>query len=777
MNLDNLFISKLLETKDLAMVRENRIDEKFLYGESKSAYRFICDSVLKTGEVPTERAFKSKFPKYELEKFEGKVGTEEGLKYWLEELRNRKRQDSMADSIEKCSDLILEGNVEEALSQISKDITWIKTEVEYTENVGLSDNIEARKKRYLEGKENKGVVGIPTGFPLLDYLLKGFEKESLVTIIGRTGVGKKIADYTPIPMYKGGFKKNGDLEIGDIILDRFGNPCTVQETFKGKAQIWRITFNDDTVIDCCKDHLWIFNNSKSYMRGGEWKVDTIENIVNKYKISLNSNALNIYIPAPKPVNYEPLKKQLTIDPYILGLMLGDGSFDTRGKFTFTNTEKDLLSKVSEYFGDSHYYRITLSLKGGLDNPKIKWFRDTYGYITGDKKFIPEEYLYASIEERKQLIRGLVDTDGSVDEKGHTYFSSRNMTLAKQFRQLVLSVGYRCTLKEYKRESGIDIVCRVRSDNDDLFRSEKHKEKFSKRLIPKKSHNYDVLKIKSVEVLKDTVDMTCLTVDSPDHSYLCGDFVVTHNTWAEVLFGANAVVEGYKVLHFVTEMGVEAMRDRYEMAIYAMTVGAMDYSKFKSRTLDEKAEARYFKFLDEDLQDYDNFQLITGESPMQVAGEIEKYKPDIVFIDGVYLMNDDRKSNTDTEKVYHITADLKRIAKNYKIPIVINSQADKSTSTKTGPELENISYAQSIGRDSDIVMAVYRTEMMYTDKEMGLKVLKNREGTTGKLLISWDFSDMQFKQIYFEKDSGEVVEDGNEEAIQEVNESEGLVEIE
>ena len=61
--------------------------------------------------------------------------------------------------------------------------------------------------------------------------------------------------------------------------------------------------------------------------------------------------------------------------------------------------------------------------------------------------------------------------------------------------------------------------------------------------------------------------------------------------------------------------------------------------------------------------------------------------------------------------------------------------------------------------------------------MGLKVLKNREGTTGKLLISWDFYDMQFKQIYFEKDSGEVVEDGNEEAIQEVNESEGLVEIE
>ena len=106
------------------------------------------------------------------------------------------------------------------------------------------------------------------------------------------------------------------------------------------------------------------------------------------------------------------------------------------------------------------------------------------------------------------------------------------------------------------------------------------------------------------------------------------------------------------------------------------------------------------------------------------------------------------------RVTHITRDLKKTAKNWHLPIVINSQADKNTSKKTGPELGSIMYTQSIGQDSDNVLALFRDEIMINDKEMGIKVLKQREGVLGKVIINWNFDKMNFKSIYSESSANE-----------------------
>lgn len=222
------------------------------------------------------------------------------------------------------------------------------------------------------------------------------------------------------------------------------------------------------------------------------------------------------------------------------------------------------------------------------------------------------------------------------------------------------------------------------------------------------------------------------------------------SWLEILIGANCMLQNYRVLQFVTEMSEDIMRDRYEAVLFAKCYGELNYNAFKSGALSPDVEKQYFEFLREDLPHLEPLIIVTATGVMGVSAAIDKYNPDIVLIDSAYLMEDDQGAKDDWLRVAHITRDLKKLAKRSKKPIFINTQADKNTSKKTGPELGSIMYTQAIGQDSDTVLALFRDEVMLNDREMGVKVLKQREGTLGKLTLNWDFDKMNFSEIYMEQ---------------------------
>ncbi len=232
------------------------------------------------------------------------------------------------------------------------------------------------------------------------------------------------------------------------------------------------------------------------------------------------------------------------------------------------------------------------------------------------------------------------------------------------------------------------------------------------------------------------------------------------TWLEIVIGANCQLQNCRVLQFVTEMSEEIMRDRYEAVLFAKCYKTLNYNDFKSGRLPPEVEEQYFEFLREDLPNFEPLIIVTATGVMGVSAAIDKYKPDIVMIDSAYLMEDDQGAKDDWLRVAHITRDLKKLAKRAKVPILINTQADKNTSKKTGPELGSIMYTQAIGQDSDNVLALYRDEVMINDREMGIKILKQREGTLGKLTMNWDFDTMNFSEIYLEadKDDGSDIPD-------------------
>ena len=411
------FISKLLECKDMKTLKDLQIYPYFLTGENRRVFQFISETFKETGEVPTSRVLKQKFPNYELETHvvdsQEVVGTEETFLYWCKELRTKAKHNRMADIVEEVAEKLDNGDTEDAYSSLKKGVWKIEDEIVESSSVDITKNTEDRKEAYLERKKNKGMVGISTGIPHLDYILKGLVKETLTTLIANTGVGK--------------------------------------------------------------------------------------------------------------------------------------------------------------------------------------------------------------------------------------------------------------------------------------------------------------------------------------------------TWFLVLLGAYAQLSGLKVCIFITEMSTDLMQDRFEAMLYGMMYGDFSYSQFKSGSLPKEVEDTYFEFLEEDLPKLEPLIIESATGISSVVSVIEREKPDLVLVDGAYLMEDEQGAKDDWLRVTHITRDLKKTAKNWHIPVFINTQADKNTSKKTGPELGSIMYTQSIGQDSDNVLALFRDEVMINDREMGIKVLKQREGVLGKVIINWDFDRMNFKSIYSEGD--------------------------
>lgn len=300
---------------------------------------------------------------------------------------------------------------------------------------------------------------------------------------------------------------------------------------------------------------------------------------------------------------------------------------------------------------------------------------------------------------------------------------------------------------------------VSAKTDELFSSSHRKWQYSKSYKSNRVNHYDLLKIADIEEMTYSEEMQCISVDSPDHTFICGDFIVTHNTWLEIIMGSYLQLHNYRVLQCVTEMSEDIMRDRYEAMLFSMCYGEeFNYNAFKSGALSLKLEKQFFEFLENDLPNFEPLYITTATGVMGLSADIDKYDPDVIFIDSAYLMEDDQGAKDDWLRVAHITRDLKKLAKRCGKPILINTQADKNTSKKTGPELGSIMYTQAIGQDSDDVWALFRDEIMINDKEMGLKVLKQREGILGKLLLNWNFDIMDFSEIYADTNEVEDFED-------------------
>jgi len=358
-------------------------------------------------------------------------------------------------------------------------------------------------------------------------------------------IGKVLDNDTDILTYNRGWVKNGELRVGDVVFGSDGNPTTILKVFPHKDwQFYKITFNDGSYIFAGKEHLWKCKTEnerfrKEYRKGlktwknktyNKWVVRRTDEIIDSGQYSPMSprNGKEVSIPISNPVDIDTMGK-LVIKPYLLGLLIGDGGYSNKG-CVFTTDDEELVEgfrkdyKVIKF--DHQQYRIngiskdlkSLGIQGGKS-----W-----------NKFIPKRYLSSGIEDRKSLLRGLMDTDGSVYGKHSTLeFCTTSEQLKDDFKFLVNSLGGKLN-KITKRKPFFY------KDDAKIFGKEAYYIRFSVpfnpfklrrkavKFIPMKAHKYERI-IKKIEKAH-VGDGACIMVDNEDHTYLAGrDLIVTHNS--------------------------------------------------------------------------------------------------------------------------------------------------------------------------------------------------------------------------------------------------------
>lgn len=359
--------------------------------------------------------------------------------------------------------------------------------------------------------------------PQFDVLWQDHYRE-LALYSGR-GVGKEQPISEPI-LTLHGWKTMGDIEVGDYVYTINGLPTKVIQIHpQGVKDVYNVAFTDGTSTRCGIDHLWAVWNRNDYERGLKTRVMTTGELLAAGVTSSHSDGKSIRskfsIPLSPCVQYP--SRPVTVDPYLLGLMLGDGCF-TANQFSFSNAENDLLSYIEQCLPKFYKRNMGNHYQLSWGTTFVKEFKELglFGKYSHDK-FIPKDYIYNSESVRVAVLSGLLNTDGNVS-KNFMRYDSTSKQLFDDVTEITRSLGFIVKERSTDIRKNPCYGCTIIGDFTKLKLSIKHKSKLKPRLTQFKKS------FASIEYIGKE-ESKCITVDHPSHLYITKDFILTHNSFA------------------------------------------------------------------------------------------------------------------------------------------------------------------------------------------------------------------------------------------------------
>lgn len=388
---------------------------------------------------------------------------------------------------------------------------------------------------------------------ILNRVTMGARKGKFYLRSAASGVGKALVDSAIIPTPSGN-KKVSDIKVGDYLFDRQGYPTKVIGVFpQGEREVYRVFFKDGRYVDCSKDHLWSYYYDSH--RGKRLRTETTEEILNRCDgcFVANDQSFKFRVPLNGPVQYP--EKDYLVPPYTFGALLGDGSFrmgNSNKILDFSSGDEEIVEHIALELNATYVKNKGNNYTWHFKRKEVKkgsrlnfWVEDVLAECPelinaySEDKYIPEKYLCGSVEQRQELLRGLMDTDGSIDDKGRLSYYTISSSLRDDIITLVRSLGYTASYgvdrreDKYLKTNGCGYYIRIQAPTEkkqDFFCLARKKQKAVRLCSEKKRREKNTtMPIVDIQKINRTESMTCFLVDNPEHLFLANDFIVTHNT--------------------------------------------------------------------------------------------------------------------------------------------------------------------------------------------------------------------------------------------------------
>jgi len=716
----------MLEKNALTAVVEFLRPEHFYTEQHKEIYQAIID-LFKSSEPVDMRTVVAQLRK------NGKIEVVGGA-YYIAELTSKV---SSAANIEYHARIIIEMAIKRELIQIAsqihhdayEDTTDVFELLDKTEqsifkisDSNLRKNYDTMKSlmyqaiQELQEKKNHkdGLTGVPSGFSRLDRVTSGWQKSDLVIIAARPGMGKCLGKGTKVLMHNGELRNVEDVAVGDLLMGDDSTPRRVLSLARGRERMYWVHQNHGISYRVNESHILSLKRSRS--EGGH-KTGEVLNIEVRDYLAKSDKFKSNYKGYKVAVQFD--EKPLPIDPYFFGLWLGDGhSYSSR----ITNVDEEVVSYLQSYAQSLGQELITYQQPGKAPNHAItKGYRGKQKFksVQGDlralnvleNKYIPQEFLVNSVRNRLELLAGLVDADGSYDERCHVYeITQKRKELAEQIKFLCDTLGFKTSLVQ-KRSS-------IRAVN---FECDVHRVRISGNLnlIPVKVERKRARVRKSsinwrhtgIKVEFDKVDDYYGFEIDGNRLFLLEDMTVTHNTAFVVSSLRNAAVDF-----------------NMPVAIFSLEMASL---QLVNRLISAEAELESEKIKKGNLAEFEWQQLVhktnrlssapifIDDTPalsiLELRAKCRRLKAEhniqLIVIDYLQLMKGEAAGNREQE-IASISRALKGIAKELNVPVIALSQLSRGVETRGGdkrPQLSDLRESGSIEQDADIVMFLYRPE--------------------------------------------------------------------